>query len=755
MALIVNTRKPMRSKIAIPAKGTCFAFPVATGLLLAGMPQHSDAAPVTWDAPQPISGASDVSTEGSYFGSWAPYNGGANQFPVNGVTFQGFDTLGITAAGFADGGPYFGTHTTGDANYNNLLRYAIYSAGTNSSFTLNGNGGRPLTIGRQYLVQAWVSDARDLGVFRSETISGSGAMAFPSNGTGMGSWVIGRFTADASSQQFDIAANQSAQLNLLQVRDITPTSNTSAYFDGAVAGSWNTSSATVWSLTSTGPYELTWNGTLAGRAVFEGTGNTVSVTEALTVRSITFTAAGYTLGGTGPITLIGDSTLDTGTSGATISCFIGGTEGIAKLGASTLVLSAANVWSGPTAITAGALELNRETATDFAGSTTFTGSGTLRKSGAGEAQWGASTAVFALDSGSLIEVTGGILKGGSNANDVWTNNLSDLHVATGATFRGTEANIRVDALTGDGTIASGYPGAGYQRFTFGVDGGSGTFNGILADDISAGTFQKTGAGTQTLNGFNTYTGNTIVEDGTLSLTQACLNDAATVAISASGTLNLNHVQTDLVGALYIDGVHARAGLWGRPGSIAALGAEFESSRISGDGLLDVATGPDPFALWVQDNITDIDPLANATPGGDPDGDGFDNATEFALDGDPLSGAGSGKVVGKLIEILGQPVLTLTLPVRVGAIFTTPGSPGNLELVSAAVDGVVYRIQGSDETLGDWTLDVTETADPAVVAFQSTLPALSSADWQYRTFRTPGSTVADNKDFIRATITTAP
>lgn len=192
------------------------------GIFLTALPHLSPAASITWDTPQPIAAATDVSTEGSYFGSWAPFNGNANQFPVNGVTFQGFDTLGISNSGFSgDGGPYFGTHNTGNSNYNTLVTYGVYANGPNASFTVNGNGGRPLTVGRQYLVQAWVSDARNLGVFRSQTISGSGAMAFPSNGTGMGSWVVGRFIADATSQQFDITANSSAQLNLLQVRDIT------------------------------------------------------------------------------------------------------------------------------------------------------------------------------------------------------------------------------------------------------------------------------------------------------------------------------------------------------------------------------------------------------------------------------------------------------------------------------------------------------------------------------------------------------
>lgn len=733
----------MYPKIVIPS-GTL------GGLFLAALPHFAPAATITWDTPQPIAAASDVSLEGSYFGSWAPFHGNANQFPVNGVTFQGFDTLGISNSGFSgDGGPYFGTHNTGDSNYNTLVTYGVYANGANASFTLNGNGGRPLTVGRQYLVQAWVSDARNLGVFRSQTISGSGAMAFPSDGSGMGSWVIGRFTADASSQQFDITANSSAQLNLLQVRDITPTSNTTAYFDGASAGTWDSSSATVWSLASGGPYTQTWNGTIAGRAVFEGTGNAVNVAEALTVRSINFASSGYSLAGPGPINLIGDSTLDTGTSGATISCPIGGSEGIAKLGAGTLVLSAANLWAGPTAIHAGVLELSRETGTDFAGSTTITGGGTLRKSGAGELQWGVASAIFALDSGSLIEVAGGILKGGSNANDVWSNNLSDLHVTGGATFRGTEANVRVDALTGDGIIASGYNGAGYQQFTFGVDNGTGTFSGILANDLAPATFVKTGSGTQTLTGFNTYTGNTIIEEGTLSITEACLDNLASVTILANGILDLDHLQNDTVGTLFLDGVQAAAGLWGRPGSIVDLGANFETPLISGDGLLDVVTGPDPLAAWLQENISDIDPLADASATGDPDGDGLDNATEFAFDGNPLGGTNSGKVVGRVIVLGEDSVLTLTLPVRAGANFSTPGSPGNLELVSATVDGLVYRIQGSDATLTDWTLGVTEVSGAEVDALHLTLPALSSADWEYRTFRTPGNTTGDSEDFIRA------
>src|SRR6266481_98473 len=48
---------------------------------------------VTWQTPITISGTSDVTNSGIYFGSWAPQDGSANTLPVNGVTFQGFSNL--------------------------------------------------------------------------------------------------------------------------------------------------------------------------------------------------------------------------------------------------------------------------------------------------------------------------------------------------------------------------------------------------------------------------------------------------------------------------------------------------------------------------------------------------------------------------------------------------------------------------------------------------------------------------------------
>ena len=224
----------------------------------------------------------------------------------------------------------------------------------------------------------------------------------------------------------------------------------------------------------------------------------------------------------------GSAATDLGISGVMV-----GSRGIIKTGAGTLTLSGANSYSGATAVSVGTLKLqNTYASSGFSvasgavlelnggwngATTTFSGTGTLRKTGAGTSLWGAGAATFALGSGSLIDVQEGEFTGGSNANEVWTSNLSDLNVASGATFSTVEANARVNKITGTGTIKTGYNGAGYTNFTIGVDNGSSTFGGSIQNSASAGNLVKTGSGSITLSGNNTYTGGTTVDSGILEL----------------------------------------------------------------------------------------------------------------------------------------------------------------------------------------------------------------------------------------------
>ena len=188
---------------------------------------------VTWRAPVPISGTADVSTQGVYFGSWAPQDGSANQYPVNGVTFQGFSDLpGFESdPTFDNGYNGFGSPNTSDSNYNTLLQYGRFSnEGSPASFSWSG-----MVPGKTYLIQFWVNDGRNIGESRSETITGgaktSGPLNYGSDGSGPGQYIIGTFVADSSGSQtltltpFSSGPNPELQINLFHVRDITPTPN--------------------------------------------------------------------------------------------------------------------------------------------------------------------------------------------------------------------------------------------------------------------------------------------------------------------------------------------------------------------------------------------------------------------------------------------------------------------------------------------------------------------------------------------------
>ena len=140
------------------------------------------------------------------------------------------------------------------------------------------------------------------------------------------------------------------------------------------------------------------------------------------------------------------------------------------------------------------------------------------------------------------------------------------------------------------------------------------------------------------------------------------------------------------------------------------------------------------------------PNSNGTPDSDADLDGRSNLLEFATNDDPNSGIPSGKVSTGIRDISGVKVLTLTLPVRGTA---TPFS-GSSQQVSDPVDGIVYRIQGSND-LSDWNSTVISEVVPPLSAG---LPALNEG-WEYRTFRVQGDVGSNPRCYIRAMIETAP
>lgn len=257
----------------------------------------------------------------------------------------------------------------------------------------------------------------------------------------------------------------------------------------------------------------------------------------------------------------------------TLAC-PGGTVSTVFTGANDLVsacdntLTGNNLYTGTTSVTAGrlvltgntqssrfsiasgsVLELRRADPADFMPQgTRFEGQGTLVKSGNGLLSWSSSsqsaTATFALGSGALIDVQAGSFYAGWNSQD-WSSNKSNLNVASGATFVNLQNNVRVNTLTGAGTILSGAPAGNTSGITFGVDNGSGSFAGVLADMNSSylGHFTKAGTGTQILTGANTYTGTTTLAGGVLGLGSAgALGNSGSISF-AGGVLQFSAANT--------------------------------------------------------------------------------------------------------------------------------------------------------------------------------------------------------------------
>lgn len=189
---------------------------------------------ITWQTPVTISGPSDVNTQGTLFGSWAPYNGDAASggLVVNGVNFNAYSTLPGASNTFDNGGGNgtYASPNTSDNNYNNLLTAGAFGNTTNP-YTISWTG---MTPGHTYLVQFWVNDGRNSTVnTRTETVTGgantSAPLDYGSGSSGPGQYVIGTLVAASSgAETLTLTPGPnipSAQFNLLQVRDVTATAS--------------------------------------------------------------------------------------------------------------------------------------------------------------------------------------------------------------------------------------------------------------------------------------------------------------------------------------------------------------------------------------------------------------------------------------------------------------------------------------------------------------------------------------------------
>jgi fibronectin-binding autotransporter adhesin len=315
----------------------------------------------------------------------------------------------------------------------------------------------------------------------------------------------------------------------------------------------------------------------------------------------------------------------------TVTQAISGSGSVTQAGAGTLVLAAANTYSGGTAINAGTLALGHIGAlgsggvgiTNAALVSNVTGSlsnaitvtdGATGVIGAASGQTLTLTGVLALRPGATLTLGSASATGVVVANlasaDLFSPGTLALNVA-GGTLR--VENLALNQLTQAATSVTILAGATLDFAgvigTIGNLQGAGTLTGTAATQISAGSFagviagtggfEKVGGGTLTLTGANTYSGTTTISEGTLRIgaggrlsgggvtNNAALvfarDDALTVGNAISGTGTLTQAGT---GTLILTGANTHTGLTTiNSGGTLQIGNGGTSGQISGGMVL--------------------------------------------------------------------------------------------------------------------------------------------------------------------------
>ena len=155
--------------------------------------------------------------------------------------------------------------------------------------------------------------------------------------------------------------------------------------------------------------------------------------------------------------------------------------------------------------------------------------------------------------------------------------------------RVTTANATVDIGELDGTslatIGQGSSSAASPTYRVGWKGTSSTFNGTIANDSS---LTKVGAGTFTLTGSSTYTGNTTVSAGVLALSgSATISGTTNIDVQSGAVLDVTALSTPTLG---LGGSQTLRGNGTVAGSVDSSSGGIIAPGEASVGVLTVNTG---------------------------------------------------------------------------------------------------------------------------------------------------------------------
>jgi autotransporter-associated beta strand protein len=395
------------------------------------------------------------------------------------------------------------------------------------------------------------------------------------------------------------------------------------------------------------------NGSAFGSGIFIQGNNTITFSPASGTQTVS--------------DVIADQTGSGGTGGNA------GAGGVAKSGAGTLVLSAANTYTGGTTVTGGLV--------NFATSNNL-GSGNITLNGGG-LQWatGSTTDISSRlnalgvgggtfdTNGNNVTLASTISGGALSKQGTGTLTLTNTNTYTGGTaINGGTLKVSADNNLGNASGGVTLSGGTLQTAaTFSTNrtlelvgngalqadtGATLTVNGVISGN---GGLTKTGGGTLTLTGTNTYTGGTAINGGTVAISSdANLGAAGPPSLNVSmdgGTLQLlANASTSRIFTLNAGG-----------GTIDTNGFNYQIQEVRGTGGL-TKTGAGMLYLTLSSAYTGGTTVSGGTLQGDTStlrGDIVNNAsvvfhqTSNGTYSGTMSGTGSLTVSGLSMTLTGS------------------------------------------------------------------------------------------------------
>jgi len=219
--------------------------------------------------------------------------------------------------------------------------------------------------------------------------------------------------------------------------------------------------------------------------------------------------------------------------------------------------------------------------------------------------------------GGAVTVAGGATLDYQGSSDTVLNNAITLTAGSNVATRSAALTLSATALPTAGTMIFNYDDqATYAIYVDGnavnltdtlriqVGGNNSTVGAVTINNLITGSggVTKTQSGALVLAGDNSYTGDTTVSGGTLSITKAFLADESAVSIADGAYLNLNYDGKDTIAALYINGVKMVTGTWG---ASTNSGAQYTSDALTGTGLLYVVPEPSMLILTAMGMLSMI------------------------------------------------------------------------------------------------------------------------------------------------------